>query len=446
MTIITYGAKGVKTFFLALMVMAFSVAAISCGSSATTTVPTSTTETDTTGTTSTDTTSTTTTSTNSYKVVDTNQTICYDSSTGAAKTCSGTGYDADYSGNQPSYTVSDSGETVTDNITGLVWTQNADTDGSGSALADDKKTQSAAVTYCDGLELDGYSDWRLPDIKEAYSLILFSGEDPSSYSGTDTSTLTPFGDGKFDWAFGDTDAGERIIDGQYATTSTYVSTTMNGDATMFGVNFIDGRIKGYPSATKVFYVMCVRGNTDYGLNNYTDNGDSTISDSATGLMWQQDDSQSTDWDDAVSTCEGATTASHSDWRLPNAKELQSIVDYSRSPDTTSSAAIDSVFNATSFTNEGGETDWGWYWASTTHANNDGVGENGAYVSFGRALGYFMDNMLDVHGAGAQRSNSKTDVATGGDSATNSYGTFYYYGPQGDILRLDNYVRCVRDNT
>ena len=137
---------------------------------------------------------------------------------------------------------------------------------------------------------------------------------------------------------------------------------------MFGVNFVDGRIKGYPYNGKEFYVLCVSGNDDYGLNLYTDNGDGTISDDATGLMWQQSDSQSVDYEDAILSCETATTAGYSDWRLPNVKELQSIVDYSRSPDATSSAAIDAVFNSTAITNEEGMTDWGYYWSSTTHAS------------------------------------------------------------------------------
>ena len=42
---------------------------------------------------------------------------------------------------------------------------------------------------------------------------------------------------------------------------------------------------------------------------------------------------------------------YNDWRLPNAKEMQSIVDYSRVPDATGSAAIDPVFSITEITNE-----------------------------------------------------------------------------------------------
>lgn len=382
-----------------------------------------------------------------YSIVDTNQSNCYNSNTGQVTACSGLGHDADYDGNQPSYTLSNDGLTVTDNVTGLVWQQSTDVTGNGDVDVNDKLYQSEAVTHCDDLVLSGRSDWRLPSIKEAYSLIVFSGRDPSGYQGTDTSALTPFLDPVFDWAFGDTSSGERIIDGQYASSTLYVSVVFNNDPAMFGVNFVDGRIKGYPYLTKEYYVRCVAGNTSYGINNFEDNQDNTISDNATDLMWQQNDTESTNWVDAVSQCEAASTATHEDWRLPNAKELQSIVDYTRSPVTHAQAAIDPVyFNSTSFSNEEGETDWGSYWASSSHVNYTGDGSNAAYVSFGRSLGYMNGSLLDVHGAGAQRSDDKVSVAGehGALSANGANGIFYYKGPQGDILRDNNMVRCVRD--
>ena len=44
------------------------------------------------------------------------------------------------------------------------------------------------------------------------------------------------------------------------------------------------------------------------------------------------------------------------------------------------------------------------------------------------------HFTDVHGAGAQRSDPKT-----GDPAGFPHG----HGPQGDVIRIYNYVRCVR---
>lgn len=98
---------------------------------------------------------------------------------------------------------------------------------------------------------------------------------------------------------------------------------------------------------------------------FVDNGDGTVSDNCTGLMWQKvagdtnGDGQSTDqdyvqWCDALDFCEGLTFAGHDDWRLPNVRELQSIIDYGRS-----GPAIDPVFGAFASI----------YWSSTTFAGD-----------------------------------------------------------------------------
>lgn len=386
-----------------------------------------------------------------YRVVDTNQSICYTSASGQSEACRGRGQDADRTGNAPGYTLDSSGKLLSDNQTGLLWLRSSDTNADGAVNYADKKTPSEAASYCSKLNLGGHA-WRLPSIKELYSLIEYSGKDASSYTGTSTAGLTPFIDPAFDWAFGDQSAGDRIIDAQYATATNYVSTTMGGTPTMFGVNFVDGRIKGYPNNnTKKYYVRCVTGNSGYGINHFTNNGDGTITDRATGLMWEQNDHPAQDWDSALATCTSATTGGKTGWRLPDAKELHSIVDYTRSPDTTRSAAIDPLFNASALINEGGATDWGYYWSSTTHATNEGNGSSAVYIAFGRGLGYFSSTgdgrlqLLDVHGAGTQRSDNKVAAANvaGVKTANLGYGTFYYHGPQGDIVRSRNLVRCVR---
>lgn len=383
-----------------------------------------------------------------YPIADTGQDSCSDADGLISYPSSGEafyGQDAQHNGYQFSYRDNGDG-TVSDLVTGLVWQQTADADGDSDIDADDKLTYSGSQSYCANLSLAGHTDWRLPTIKELYSLIDFRGTDCSSYSGTDTSVLTPFIDNTvFDYNWGDTDAGERIIDSQYASNTLYVHNTANdGGSTMFGVNFADGRIKGYGLSIggqdKTFFCMCVRENTDYGVNDFTDNSDGTITDNATGLMWAQNDNGSAlNWEQALAWVEQQNAVNYlgyNDWRMPNAKELQSIVDYTRSPSTTNSAAIDPLFNATAVTNEAGAADYPYYWSSTTHMGYPSNAASAAYLSFGRAMGYMNYAWQDVHGAGAQRSDPK--APEDGVTYPNSH------GPQGDSQRVYNYVRPVRD--
>ncbi|MCF7848371.1 MAG: DUF1566 domain-containing protein [Kiritimatiellales bacterium] len=361
-----------------------------------------------------------------YPIVDTGQTTAF----GTDK-----GQDAHYFANAPSYTDNGNG-TVTDNVTGLMWTQDPGA----------KMTFNKAVAGASKCKVGGYTDWRLPTIKELYSLIQLNGTDPDPMS-TDTSGLKPFiDDSVFKFTYGKEEDGDRIIDSQFATSTKYVSTTMRGAETMFGVNFADGRIKGYGiedprgRGAKTFYVLYVRGNPDYGKNKFKDNGDETVTDKATGLTWMQADSgKGMDWPTALEYAEDMEFAGHSDWRLPNAKELQSIIDYTRSPDTTGSAAIDPMFDATEIINEGGKKDYAHYWTSSSHLSTRGS-DTAVYFAFGRSLGFMKDRrtgeytLMDVHGAGSQRSDPKV-----GDAAKFPHGR----GPQGDVIRIENMVRLVR---
>ncbi|MFI4913020.1 MAG: DUF1566 domain-containing protein [Sedimentisphaeraceae bacterium JB056] len=366
-----------------------------------------------------------------YSIIDTGQIRCYANTAEIEYPDSKAdffGQDAQYCGNQPDYTDNKDG-TITDNVTALVWTK--------TPLG--KMTQSQASAQASKCKVGGYTDWRLPTIKELYSLILFSGTDPDPMS-EETSSQRPFIDTRyFDFEYGKIADGDRVIDSQFATSTIYKSTTMNGNKTMFGVNFADGRIKGYPTS-KLFYVLYVRGNTNYGKNKFVDNGDGTITDNATGLEWMKiDNGKAMNWKHALQYAENLNYASHSDWRLPNAKELQSIVDYSRCPDATNSAAIDPIFNTTSIENEGGKKDYPFYWTSTSHVSLS-HGSSGVYIAFGRGLGFMTGRrtgertLMDVHGAGCQRSDPK-------DGNPSQYDTGR--GPQGDVVRIYNFVRCVR---
>ena len=93
-----------------------------------------------------------------------------------------------------------------------------------------------------------------------------------------------------------------------------------------------------------------------------------VTDSETQLQWKDDAIGSTmTWIDAISHCESLTFATHSDWRLPNLRELTSLVDDCKTP-----LSIDtSVFEYTASD---------YYWSSTTYVGDT---SNAWYVYFGR---------------------------------------------------------------
>lgn len=420
----------------------------------------------------------TTSTTGKYSVVDTGQAECFDNNNVIETPVKGSlfyGQDAQFKRNEPSYSDNENG-TITDRVTGLIWQKGFESMNYEEAL---EKLKS--------FKLAGYNDWRLPTIKEAYSLMLFSGID---VNGDDLFSLNPKNSVPFiDTLYFDfkyASNGNRSIDVQMLTSTFYNGLTMDGQQTVFGLNIADGRIKGYPLVTpvrprgakmsgrqqmpppgaqsgmptgqppvvgkqpkregvdkKLFTVRFVRGNTDYGKNNFKDNSDNTITDLATNLMWTKEDSKKAmNWEDALAFAQQKNNEAYlgyNDWRLPNAKELQSIVDYSRSIQKTNSAAIDPLFISTEIKNELGQKDFPWFWTSTTHkgAFNDAA----VYICFGSGLGYMpsLNNettkLMDVHGAGSQRSDPKS-----GDPKLFSKGR----GPQGDVIRIYNYLRLVRD--
>ncbi len=105
---------------------------------------------------------------------------------------------------------------------------------------------------------------------------------------------------------------------------------------------------------------------------FIDNGDGTVTDNGTGLMWQQaTDNGTYTWEQALAYCETLDIAGHTDWRMPNAKELVSLVDSSRT-----NPCIDISYFPVTFSAR--------YWSSTTERNSTG---RAWFVAF--AFGYLQ---------------------------------------------------------
>ena len=128
---------------------------------------------------------------------------------------------------------------------------------------------------------------------------------------------------------------------------------------------------------------------------YTDNGNGTVTDSATGLVWQKcsngqnatscsGSASNLTWSSAISYCEGLTLGGRSDWRLPNINELGSIIDYTKS----SAPTIDS----TAFPN----TQSSYYWSSSTYAQSTSYEYAwGVYFSSGGVYGLYKPSSYYV---------------------------------------------------
>jgi hypothetical protein len=318
-------------------------------------------------------------------VPDTGQTKCYDVA-GAEITCPSPGQplygqDANYGINPMSYTKLDgSGNAlpdsatswvmVKDNVTGLIWEMKTNKDGvvnyddphdadNTYTWYDSNMATNGGVTGTPGIctnteafikalndaNYGGYSDWRLPTIKELACIVDHSIPVPPTINTTHfPNTVSSF----------------------------YWSSTTNAFFTYdaWGVHFLYG-LDHYPDKTIGGYVRAVRGgeygslgnlvigsfdplDSEYAAGSYTDNRDGTVTDTSTSLMWQQDGSTSKSWSEALAYCEALNLGGYKDWRLPNEKELRSLVDYSRySP----------AINTTYFPNTVSSS----YWSSTTYA-------------------------------------------------------------------------------
>ncbi len=101
-----------------------------------------------------------------------------------------------------------------------------------------------------------------------------------------------------------------------------------------------------------------------------DDNKEVVLDTQTNLIWQDNETISKNWSDAISYCEDLNLGGYDDWHLPNFNELYYLANRDKY-----NLAINSGFKniSTSF-----------YWTSTTSANNS---SNAWVVGFGYGDGY-----------------------------------------------------------
>jgi len=281
----------------------------------------------------------------SPKVPDTGQTKCYDW-WGYEITCPTPGerlygQDGSYTINSPSYTkldangndLSDSATSwtmVRDNVTGLIWEVKTD-DETLNDKNDQYSWEGATELFIEMLNssgFGGYSDWRLPTITELAGILDYSGSAPTI----------------------ETNYFPKTISAPYWSSTAF---TCSNDHQAWYINFeFDNASANYESDS--YHVRAVRGAQSD--KTFVDNGDGTITDSSTGLMWEQATSNASllSWTGALYYCEDLTLAGYTDWRLPNMKELRTIVDHK-----TCNPAIDTEYFPDTMLSD--------YWSSTSRA-------------------------------------------------------------------------------
>ncbi len=176
------------------------------------------------------------------------------------------------------------------------------------------------------------------------------------------------------------------------------------------------------------YTVTVGEDSDYSINepSYTDNGNGTISDNITGLMWQQTDGGEMTWENALSYAESLTLASYDDWRLPTSHELFSIVNHQ-----TSNPALDTAY----FTDSDAE----YWWTSNQKVDEadrvwvinagGGIGPHpkNETISAGGAKRFHVLCVRDDSGAGG----SEHDFTANGDGTITDENTGLMWQQAGD---------------
>ncbi len=288
------------------------------------------------------------------EVARTGQTKCYvDNGTEIA--CAGTGQDGEIQAgvSWPDPRFIDNGDgTVKDSLTGLVWAQNAN-------LPNGSMTWLSALQYVAGMNAGtnpnlGHTDWRLPNINELESLVdsgFYRPALPHNHPFTNvksklywsSTTCDYYAEGA--WFVNMYDGAVvsfyYVGYGSKTASSNYVWPVRSGECGASNNSVIclpkTGQTNCYDSSGN--FTTCAGTGQDGEFQKgvawpdprFIDNGDGTVTDGLTGLEWIKDlNYERTTWQGALDSVKTFTTGGHTDWRLPNRRELRSLINYGKS--------------------------------------------------------------------------------------------------------------------
>jgi len=238
--------------------------------------------------------------------------------------------------------------TATDGLTGLMWTQDAFLAGKTVPWIDAHKFVADMNTGT--LPNFGYSDWRLPNINELESLldygVMFAGL-PASHPFSNVQGLINQNVQYVYWSstsvwnfFGQ--AKEALAKSMPNARTMNLSHSDPTGAIVWPIRGPDlpGRISLPRTGWKTPVVPGDDGSLQLGVEwprpRLVDNGDGTVTDKLTRFMWTQNaNTGQFTWQDALDHIAEMNTGAkpnfgHTDWRLPNAREQRSLLDFGKS--------------------------------------------------------------------------------------------------------------------
>jgi hypothetical protein len=357
----------------------------------------------------------------------TGQTICYDAS-GNVITCANTWQDGDVQAGAawPSPRFTDNGNgTVTDNLTGLVWLRNANcanaTRSWTTALSDVAQLNTNGTmngNSCGDTSNGGshQTDWRLPNVNELESLIHAGQSNTATWlNGQGFSNVQAYWYWSSTTVAGSTGYAWLILmsNGRvgydYKSVVRYVWPVRAGSGGSFGNSEIwkTGQTTSYAAGDDGALQKGVAWPSPNRFTVGTDALANCVTDNLTGLMWvKSPDSTTRLWQGALDYANTLNLCGYTDWRLPNRKELFSLIHYGQSNTAT-------WLNGQGFSNVQAH----WYWSSTTYAvSTDGawdVGMSGGSVNIGsKAFVFYVWPVRAGSGVMYNLNISKAGTGTG----------------------------------